>query len=146
MSTAPGIDPRGPRTAAWITTVVLAVVLLTHSGVLLALQALVFALGARGLSPYGLLYKKAVRPRLAPLAELEAEPPTRFAQVVGLAFAVVGAVAFLAGAETVGVVSTAFALAASFLIAAFGLCLGCELYLIVQRTTHRTTTNKGVPA
>ncbi len=135
------IDPRGPRTAAWITTVVLAVVLLTHSGVLLALQAVVFALGARGLSPYGLFFRRVVRPRLGPPAELEAEAPTRFAQVVGLAFAVVGAVAFLAGAETVGVVATAGALSAAFLNAAFGFCLGCEIHLFIHRFT-----NKGVPA
>ena len=36
------IDPRGPRTAALITAVVLAAVLVTGSGWLLAVQALVF--------------------------------------------------------------------------------------------------------
>ena len=52
------IDPRGPRTAALITTAVLAAVLVTGSGWLLAVQALVFAAGAVfGLrySPYGVL-------------------------------------------------------------------------------------------
>src|SRR5271166_996140 len=41
-----GIDPRGPRFSALITTVVLAVVLITGSVWLLAAQALVFAAGS----------------------------------------------------------------------------------------------------
>ena len=72
------IDPRGPRTAALITTVVLAAVLITGSGWLLAVQALVFAAGAVfGLrySPNGVLYRTLVRPRLGPPRELESEAP-----------------------------------------------------------------------
>jgi hypothetical protein len=75
------IDPRGPRTAALITTAVLAAVLITGSGWLLAVQALVFAAGAVfGLrySPYGVLYRKLIRPRLGPPRELEPEAPPRF--------------------------------------------------------------------
>src|SRR5690349_6266937 len=56
-------DPRGPRFAALLTTLVLLVVLVTGSGVLLAAQAVVFALGAvLGLrrSPYGWLYRRLV--------------------------------------------------------------------------------------
>ncbi len=138
------IDPRGPRTAAWITTVVLAVVLLTGSGLLLAAQAVVFALGTRGLSPYGLLFRKVIRPRLGPPAELEAEAPTRFAQLVGLAFATVGVLGALLGLDGLLLGATAAALAAAFLNAAFGLCLGCEMYLLLRRST--TTNRKGVPA
>ena len=33
--------------------------------------------------------------------------------------------------------ATAAALSAALLNAAFGLCLGCELYLLIKRTTHR---------
>ena len=32
-----------------------------------------------------------------------------------------------------GIVAVAFALAAAFLNAAFGLCLGCEAYLLIRR-------------
>jgi Domain of unknown function (DUF4395) len=138
------IDPRGPRSAAWLTTVVLAVVVLTGSGLLLAAQAVVFALGSRGRSPYAWLFRRLVRPRLAPPAELEPEAPTRFAQVVGLAFAVVGAGALLTGHGVVGLVATCAALVAAFLNAAFGFCLGCELYLVVRKT--KLTSHKGVPA
>jgi len=147
------VDPRGLRLAAWVTTAVLAVVLLTGSWVLLAVQTAIFAVGAfAGLrwAPYGLLYRLLVAPRLAPPAELELAAPPRFAQGVGFAFAAVGTVGYATGLTAVGVVATAFALAAAFLNAAFGLCLGCELYLLIRRILRieptRTQTSKGATA
>jgi hypothetical protein len=131
-----GIDPRGPRFSAAITTVILAVVLVTSSVWLLAVQAVVFAAGAvLGLrySPYGLLYRWLVRPRLRPPAELEPEAPPRFSQGVGLVFAVVGLAGYAAGLTWLGAVATAFALVAAFLNAVFGFCLGCEMYLLIRR-------------
>jgi len=160
-----GIDPRGPRFAAWVTAAVLAVVLLTGSGPLLAGQAVVFAVGAFiGLwyAPYAAVYRRFVAPRLARPTELEAPAPVRFAQGVGFVFAAVGAVGYLTGFAAVGITATAFALVAAFLNAAFGLCLGCEAYLLLQRlrrpgwldrrrttSTDQTTTphtTEGVPA
>jgi len=134
------IDVRGPRFGAWITTAVLAIVLLTGSGLLLLAQAVVFALGARGRSPYGLLFKRVVRPRLGPTTETEPPAPTRFAQLVGLGFALTGTLGFLTGLTTLGDVATSAALAAAFLNAAFGFCLGCEVYLLVKRTTTKGAT------
>ncbi|WP_042387137.1 DUF4395 domain-containing protein [Streptacidiphilus melanogenes] len=134
------VDPRGPRFAAVLTTVVLVVVLATGSGPLLAAQAVVFALGAGlGLrrAPYGWLYRRLVRPRLGPPQELEDERPPRFAQAVGFTFAAVGAVGYLSGATWLGIAATALALAAAFLNAAFGYCLGCEIYLLVVRARAR---------
>jgi hypothetical protein len=131
-----GVDPRGPRFSALITTVVLAVVLITGSVWLLAAQLLVFAAGSvLGLrfSPYGLLYRRLVRPRLGQPSELEPEAPPRFAQTVGLVFAVVGVAGYAAGLTWLGVAATAAALAAAFLNAVFGLCLGCEMYLLIRR-------------
>jgi hypothetical protein len=130
------IDPRGPRFGAVITTVVLVIVLITGSVWLLAAQALVFAAGAVfGLryAPYGLIYKYAVRPRLEPPAELEAEAPPRFAQAVGLVFAVIGIVGYATGVTALGIAAVALALAAAFLNGAFGFCLGCEMYLLIRR-------------
>ena len=60
-------------------------------------------------------------------------PPLRFAQLVGLAFALAGVAGFAFGAPLVGVVACAFALAAAFLNAAFGICLGCQIYPLVAR-------------
>ncbi len=130
------IDPRGPRFAALVTTVVLVVVLITGSGWLLAAQAVVFATGAAfGLrySPYGLLYRWLIRPRLGPPGELEAEAPPRFAQAVGVVFAVAGVAGYAAGVTWLGAAATALALVAAFLNGAFGFCLGCEMYLLIRR-------------
>jgi hypothetical protein len=134
------VDPRGPRFGAAVTSLVLAVVLLTGSGWLLAAQAVVFGLGAIGglrRAPYGLLYRLLVRPRLGPPAVLEAEAPPRFAQGVGLAFALVGTVGYLTGLTALGVVATAAALGAAFLNAAFDYCLGCEVHLRLARLLGR---------
>ena len=135
-SATPSVDVRGPRFAAWVTSVVLAVALLTGSGVLVAVQAVVFAVGAfAGLrhAPYGLLFRTLVAPRLGPVREREAEAPPRFAQLVGLLFAVVGAAGYLLGAPVVGAVATGLALVAALLNAVTGFCLGCEMYLIARR-------------
>lgn len=149
------VDPRGPRFGAAVTTVVLAVVLLTGSGGLLAVQAAVFAVGAvAGLryAPYGLAYRWLIRPRLAPPHEMEAEAPPRFAQAVGLGFALVGVAGYVGDVTPLGMAATAAALAAAFLNAAFGLCLGCEVYLLGRRVLGRTSTmrfvrtDKGVAA
>jgi sterol desaturase/sphingolipid hydroxylase (fatty acid hydroxylase superfamily) len=130
------LDPRGVRFAAAVTTVVLAIVLLTGSGVLAALQALVFAVpvvaGMRW-SPYGALYRVLLAPRLGPPSEREDAAPVRFSQAVGLVFTVVAAVGYLSGATALGIVATAFALVAAFLNAAFGFCLGCEVYGLLAR-------------
>jgi uncharacterized membrane protein len=134
------VDPRGQRFGAALTTAVLIVVLVTGSWVLLAAQAVVFALGTiLGLryAPYGLVFRTFVRPRIGPPQELEAEGPPRFAQGVGLAFALVGVVGYAFGNSWgitwLGILATAFALGAAFLNAAFGFCLGCEMYLLIQR-------------
>ena len=131
------VDVRGPRFSAWVTSAVLAVALLTASGVLVAVQAAVFAVGAfAGLryAPYGVLFRRFVAPRLGPVREREPEPPARFAQLVGLLFALVGAAGFLLGAPVVGFVATGLALVAALLNAATGFCLGCELYLTARRS------------
>ena len=123
-----------------MTTVVLAAALIlagTTAGTLLVVwQTVVFALGALvGLQaqPYGIVFRRVVRPRLGPPAELEDAAPPRFAQAVGLGFLVVALVALLAGATVVASIAIAFALAAAFLNAAFDFCLGCELYLLGRR-------------
>lgn len=130
------IDPRGARFGAAISAVILAVVLITGSAWLLAAQALVFAAGALlGLryAPYGVIFRRLVRPGLGPPAELEPEPPPRFAQGVGAAFSVIGVIGYATGVTALGIAATALALAAALLNAAFGFCLGCEMYLMIRR-------------
>jgi hypothetical protein len=130
------IDPRGPRFGAVITSIVLAVVLITGSAWLLGAQLLVFAIGAVfGLryAPYGLVYRRLVRPRLGPPARTEPEAPPRFSQGVGMAFAAGGVLSYALGATVAGIAFTALALIAAFLNAAFDFCLGCQVYLFIQR-------------
>lgn len=135
-----GIDPRGPRVVAALTLVVLAVALLAAPSALtvtlLAAQAVVFGSGAaRGVqhTPYSWVFRRLVRPRLAPQRELEDPAPPRFAQAVGLGFSLLALVGYLAGAPLLGSVAAGFALAAAFLNAVFGFCLGCEMYLLGKR-------------
>ncbi len=130
------IDPRGPRFGAVITTIVLAVVLVTGSAWLLGAQLLVFASGALfGLryAPYGIVYRRLVRPRLGPPTRTESEAPPRFSQGVGMVFAAGGVIGYALGVTPAGIVFTAFALFAAFLNAAFDFCLGCQVYLFIQR-------------
>ena len=133
---ATGIDPRGPRFGAAITSILLAAALVLASPLLLALQAIVFAIGAiagPARQPYALVFRRLVRPRLSAPDHLEDPAAPRFAQVCGLAFSLVGLAAFALGAQWVALGAIGFALAAAFLNAAFDFCIGCEIYLRAQR-------------
>ena len=136
------VDVRGPRFSAWVTTVVLVITLIVSAfsalaaAVILGAQTVVFAIGAwRGprRHPYGAVFANLVAPRLGPVTQREPVPPLKFAQLVGLGFAVAGVVGFASGVTLLGLIATAFALVAAFLNAAFGICLGCQLYPLVAR-------------
>ena len=138
---APGIDPRGPRFAAGITTVVLAVAVLTGSVWVLAAQVAVFATGSLGgvaRSPYAWLYRRLVRPRLGPPAELEDPAPPRFAQTVGLTVTGIALALALLGVGLAVEIGAGLAFVAAFLNASIDFCLGCRLYLLLARVRHRT--------
>jgi Domain of unknown function (DUF4395) len=137
-----GIDPRGLQFAAALTSIVLVLVLLLAPSpvgiTLLVAQAAVFAVGAgRGVqhTPYSWLFRTLVRPRLGAPGELEDPAPPRFAQAVGLGFAVVGVLGFVAGVDVVGLVAVGLGLVAALLNAVFRFCLGCEVYLLIRRAT-----------
>jgi hypothetical protein len=140
----PRIDPRGPRFGAAITAMLLLVVVfLALTGgasvaalVLFAVLAALFAWGAfagAGRHPYGLLFKKFIRPRLAPPAELEDPAPPTFAQGVGLFVSLVGVVLGLVGLPYGVAAAAAAAFIAAFLNAVFDYCLGCQIYLLLVR-------------
>lgn len=138
------VDPRGQRLGATLTSIVLIVVLVTGSWWLLAAQTVVFLtgviLGLRN-APYGLVYQALVRPRLGPPKEFEPEAPPRFAQGVGAAFGLAGVAGYVLGVPALGMTATGFALVAAFLNAAFGLCLGCEAYLLIRRLAPGRATS-----
>jgi hypothetical protein len=130
------IDPRGPRFGALVTMAVFVLVLITSSPWLLAAQAVVFGLAAvfgMRAAPYGLVYRFVIRPRLGPPGELEAEAPPRFAQALGLVIAVIGVAGYAAGVRPLGMAAAAAGLVAAFLNGVVGLCLGCEMYLLIRR-------------
>ena len=158
-----GIDPRGPRFAAGITALLLLISLflaltglasaqasdgtwlITESSIaeriadpaflLLLLTALLFLWGVISprTAPWGVLYRRFVRPRLSPPTELEDPRPPRFAQGVGLFVVGVGLVLHLAGVPLALPIAAGLAFIAAFLNAVFGLCLGCQMYLLLQR-------------
>ncbi|MBT2500959.1 DUF4395 domain-containing protein [Curtobacterium sp. ISL-83] len=141
---ANGIDPRSPRFGAAITTVLLAVTIVltlvpaTYVAglVLLTLIVALFAIG--GLAgirrhPYGALFRRFVRPRLAPPTELEAPEPPTFAQQVGLFVTAVALLLALLGVPYAAPIGAAVALVAAFLNAVFDVCIGCILYVWLVR-------------
>ena len=181
MPDAPaGIDPRGPRFGAAITSLLLLVVILlgltglstatstaafgwfayqplsSHAFfptafviaaapvgarildpafLLLLVVALLFLWGVLSprTAPWGVLYRKAVQPRLKPPTELEDPRPPRFAQGVGLLVSVVGLLLQLAGVPWGLPIAAVAAFVAAFLNAVFGFCLGCQMYLLLAR-------------
>ncbi|WP_456284880.1 DUF4395 domain-containing protein [Microbacterium sp. JZ101] len=177
MPDAPaGIDPRGPRFAAAITSALLfAATFLAFTGVStrtaasfgwFAHQPAIGAVFTPGIgaasvferaadpgflavlvvallflwsvvsprtAPWGVLFRRVVRPRLGPPAELEDPRPPRFAQGVGLFVTGLGLVLHLAAVPWAVPIAAAAAFVAAFLNAAFGFCLGCRIYLLLQR-------------
>lgn len=138
-----GIDPRGPRFTAGITATLLLVTAVLGFGgldlaaiLLLAALAAVFAwsaLAGVARNPFGLVFRTLVRPRLAPPSELEDPRPPTFAQFVGFLVTGTGVVLGLVGLELSVPIAASLAFLAAFLNAAFGYCLGCQIYLLLVR-------------
>ncbi|MDP1851994.1 MAG: DUF4395 domain-containing protein [Candidatus Planktophila sp.] len=130
------IDARGPRFSAVLTTIVLAVALVTSNLWVVIAQAIIFAIGAiKGpqFTPYAYIFRSIIKPQLKGKTITEDVRPPQFAQSVGLLFALVAISGSIANIDVVFVVALSFALAAAFLNAAFNYCLGCELYLLLLR-------------
>ena len=139
-----GIDPRGPRFGAAITSALLLITVFLgldkateEAGfVLLAIVDALFLVGAtvgNAKHPYGLLFKKFVRPRLAAPKELEDPRPPQFAQTVGFLVASLGLVTSAFDFEYGVALFAGFAFVAAFLNAAFAFCLGCQIWLGLRR-------------
>lgn len=181
MTPPAGIDPRGPRFAATITSVLLLTALvlslvglstaqdaaafgwfayqpladaafvpggiwaITRASIaqravdpgflLLLVIALLFLWGAVSprTAPWGAIFRRLVRPHLPAPTDLEDPRPPRFAQGVGLAMVSIGLVLHLIGVPLALPIAAGAAFIAAFLNAAFGFCLGCQFYLLLQR-------------
>ena len=134
------IDARGPRYTAGLTTFVLAAALVTESNYIIGFQFAVFLsaviFGLRR-SIYGFLYRNLIQPRLSGPIPSEDQRAPRFAQLIGALFAFTALLGGLTGNTTLFLIATGFALGAAFLNAAFGFCLGCQMYLILVRLRSR---------
>lgn len=155
MTPAPGIDPRAPRFAASITALLLLVATFlgaigtsANPGTRILVERLadpaflltsviaalfLWSVVSPRTAPWGSVFRRLVRPRLAPPHELEDPRPPRFAQGVGLVVVALGLILHAAGVAWALPIATAAAFAAAFLNAAFSFCLGCQLYLVLQR-------------
>ena len=135
------IDARGPRYSAAITSIVLALALITESSYVIGFQFAVFLsavlFGLRR-SIYGFVYRNLIQPRLSGPVPSEDQRAPRFAQLIGALFAFVALLGGVTGNSAVFLIATSFALGAAFLNAAFGFCLGCQIYLILLRLTKRS--------
>lgn len=149
-----GIDPRGPRFTAWVTSVILLVglflALLEGPGhpsaylserasepgfVVLGIIGLLFAWGfaSPATAPWAALFRTVVRPRLSPPQDLEDPRPPRFAQSVGFMVVATGILLHLLAVPWALAAAAAAAFIAAFLNAAFAFCLGCQIYLSLTR-------------
>ena len=135
------IDARGPRYSAGITSVVLALALITESSYVIGFQFAVFLsavlFGLRR-SIYGFIYRNLIQPWLSGPVPSEDQRAPRFAQLIGALFAFLALLGGVTGNSAVFLIATSFALGAAFLNAAFGFCLGCQIYLILVRLTKRS--------
>lgn len=131
-----GLDPRGVRFTAAVTSAILALGLITGSWRVLAAQTVLFAMCAflgLQLNPWGRIYRSAVQPRLGEPAERESPEPVRFAQGIGFGCALVATAGYAAGWTALAVGANAAALFAALLNAVFGRCLGCRAHQLLGR-------------
>lgn len=98
--------------------------------------ALGFALRVAGgprYSPFGRLAVHVIAPKVWRKTKLVPGPPKRFAQAIGLAFSGAAFAASLSGFGLAAQIVVGLLIVAAFLEFAFGLCLGCIGFGLLQR-------------
>jgi hypothetical protein len=139
-----GIDPRGPRFGAAITSVLMVLVIylsldpetITIALGIMSFSVAMFVIGTAvgpAKHPYSYVFKYLVRPALKPPTALENPTPVHFAQFVGLIVTGTGLALHLLGVTYALPVAAAAAFTAAFLNAVFAYCLGCQMYLGLKR-------------
>ncbi len=162
MSAQTGIDPRGPRFGAAITATLLLVAVWLTVGlasdpvnleapgyILVVVISALFLWGLLGgvqNHPYGLFFKAVIRPRLKAPEYVESPAGPTFAQGVGFLVTIVGVILYVAGVTIALPIAAGAAFVAAFLNAAFGYCLGCEIYLLFARRGITFGLEKSSPA
>jgi hypothetical protein len=142
--TPKGLDPRGPRFGAGITSILMVLVIyfsleaetINMAFGIMGFAVMMFVFGSAlgpAKHPYSYLYKYTLRKLLKEPTELEAPKPVHFAQVVGLIVTGTGLVLHLLAVPNALPIAAAAAFIAAFLNAAFAYCLGCQMYLGLKR-------------
>jgi Domain of unknown function (DUF4395) len=129
------IDARAPRFSQAVTGLVALLGVIFGWPLAWALMALQIAIGLTVGRRYCLpclVYFELVQPRLGE-GPLEDSRPPRLANMMGIAFLGLAAVAWWLGAETVGTVLAGLVAVLALLAASTGLCAGCELYRLSAR-------------
>jgi hypothetical protein len=137
------IDPRAPRFGAAITSLLSLIGFadastnfgpLTQVFTWLLLVLFLWSVFLPESHPYKKLFQ-LIRKRLGEPKELEDSRPPRFAQQVGLSFAMVATLGLLLNTQIISAVALAFTFTAAFLNAFFNFCLGCQMYLLLKRAS-----------
>lgn len=130
------IDPRGPRLNQAVLCVALLAGFVFDFWYVVPAFAVVLFLGAAFGPQYGPVlrfYSQVVKPRLRPPTELEDPRPPRFAATIGVVFLGLSTAAFLADAGTVGWILALIVAGLAGLAASTGICVGCELWMMIAR-------------
>src|SRR5919197_3169650 len=129
------IDSRAPRTNQAVIGTLALLAFVVDAQWLIALLALQFilglTLGRRWCLPC-LLYFEVIQPRIGEGRIEDARPP-RFANQIGAVFLSVATIGFLAGAATFGWVLALIVSTLALFSAMSGVCLGCEMYVLIAR-------------
>ncbi|MCB0973136.1 MAG: DUF4395 domain-containing protein [Actinobacteria bacterium] len=140
--TPAAIDPRGPRFNQSVLALVLFVGFAADLWLVAPVMGACLALGAWGQptwNPTFWLYRNYVAPRLGQPAYREDPRPPRFSARIGALFLGGATLAFSLGASTAGWVLTLIVATLATLAATTGICLGCELYLLLPgNRLHRS--------
>lgn len=141
MSEKRMVDKNGMRGGAGISAIVLLVGFVFQWRPVVPAIAVALAVGSlAGLrySPLGATYRFLKRAfRLSIPVEPEEEPPPRFAQTLGFAVSGVASLLFIPGWNAAAWTLALLVALLQGLLAATGLCIGCEIYLYAQRFKTR---------
>jgi Domain of unknown function (DUF4395) len=84
-------------------------------------------------SVWAQIYARFVWPRSSAATHLEDSHPARFAQFIGFLLTASALLGLLLDVDAVGYGLTAVAFAGAVVNAAFGVCLGCKVYVSARR-------------
>lgn len=140
MSSTRMVDKNVMRGGAGLSAVVLLIAYIFQGaagswivGAIMVALGMGSILGLR-YSPLGATFRALKKTlKLSIPAEPEEEPPPRFAQTLGFVVLALAVLAFVAGLDALGWTFALLVAGLQGLLAATGLCVGCEIYAYTRR-------------